>query len=145
MTRLKICSILFDGGSEFGKSFSLIAYCQEHGFVREPVAGYTHAQNARAEGAIRICKEHVSCLLRSANLPPRFWPDALRRFCRLYAYWPDGHGLSAWEKLDSLDPHEVRHNLLQHLHVFGSYVTVHLPREHAHVIDDTTHDDRAEE
>jgi hypothetical protein len=43
-------------------------------------------QNARAEGAIRICKEHVRCLLRSANLPRRFWTDALRHFCRLYAY-----------------------------------------------------------
>ena len=31
-----------------------------------------------------------------------------------------------------------------YLHVFGSYVTGHLPREHPHVID-TTHDDRAEE
>jgi hypothetical protein len=31
-----------------------------------------------------------------------------------------------------------------YLHVFGSYVTGHLPREHHHVID-TTHDDRAEE
>jgi hypothetical protein len=29
-------------------------------------------------------------------------------------------------------------------HVFGSYVTGHLPREHPHVAD-TTHDDRAEE
>jgi hypothetical protein len=36
----------------------------------------------------------------------------------------------------------MRHNLVRDLHVFGSYVTGHLPREH---VTDTTHDDRAEE
>jgi hypothetical protein len=144
MSRLKIATIRFDGASEFGKSSSFIAYCTQHDIVREPLASYTHIQNARAEGAIRICKEHVRCLLRSANLPRRFWPDALRHFCRLYAYWPDANGLSAWEKLDSLQPHQMRHNLVKDLHVFGSYVTGHLPREHPHVAD-TTHDDRAEE
>ena len=38
----------------------------------------------------------------------------------------------------------MRHNLVKDLHVFGSYVTGHLSREHPHVAD-TTHDDRAEE
>jgi hypothetical protein len=41
-------------------------------------------------------------------------------------------------------PHQMRHNLVKDLHVFGSYVTGHLPREHPHVAY-TTHDDRAEE
>jgi len=144
MSGLKISTIRFDGASEFGKSSSFIAYCTQHDIVREPLASYTHIQNARAEGAIRICKKHVRCHLRSANLPHRFWPDELRHFCRLYAYWPDANGLSAWEKLDHLQPHELRHNLVKDLHVFGSYVTVHLPRTHPHVAD-TTHDDRAEE
>ena len=82
--------------------------------------------------------------LHSANLPRRFWPDALRHFCRLYAYWPDDNGLSAWEKLDHLQPNELRHNLVKDLNVFGSYVTGHLSRAHPHVTD-TTHDDRVEE
>jgi hypothetical protein len=85
MSCLKISTIRFDVASEFGKSSLFIAYCTPHAIVREPVAAYTHDQNARAEGAIRICKEHVRCLLRSANLPRRFWPDALRHFCRIYA------------------------------------------------------------
>ncbi len=59
-------------------------------------------------------------------------------FCRLYAYWPDANGWSAWGKLDHLQPHELRHNLVNDLHVFGSYVTGHLPRVHPHVAD-TTH------
>ena len=93
MTQLKISTICFDGASEFGKSSSFIAYCEEHDIVMEPVAGYTHDQNARAEGAIRICKENVRCLLRAASMPRRFWPDAVRHFCRLYAYWPNANGL----------------------------------------------------
>jgi hypothetical protein len=83
ISRLKISTTHFDGASEFGKTFSFIAYFTQHAIVHEPVAGYTHDQNARAEGAIRICKEQVRCLLRSANLPCRFWPDALRHFCRI--------------------------------------------------------------
>jgi hypothetical protein len=56
----------------------------------------------------------------------------------LYAYWPDGNGLSAWEKLHSLSVWEKLYPTVKDLHVFGSYVTGHLPREHPHVID---HDD----
>ena len=108
------------------------------------MTAYTHDQNVRAEGAIRICRENVRYLLRSANLPRRFWSDALRHSCRRYAYWPDANGLSAWEKLDHLQPHELRHNLVKDLHVFGSYVTGHLPDAHPQVAD-TTLNDRAEE
>jgi hypothetical protein len=35
----------------------------------------------------------------------------------------------------------VHHNLATDLHVFGSYVTVHLPHVHP-LVADTTHDDR---
>ncbi len=53
-------------------------------------------------------------------------------------------GHTAWEKLDELGPHSLCHDLERDRHVFGSYVTGHLPREHPHVAD-TNHDDRAEE
>ena len=46
--------------------------------------------------------------------------------------------------LDELGTHSLCHDLERDRHVFGSYVTGHLPREHPHVAD-TTHDDRAEE
>ncbi len=55
-SHLKISTIRFDGASEFGTSSSFIAYCTQHDIVREPLASYTHIQNARAEGVIRICK-----------------------------------------------------------------------------------------
>jgi hypothetical protein len=59
MSHLKISTIRFDDANEFGKSSSLIASCTHHDIVREPLVSYTHIQNARSEGAIRICKEHV--------------------------------------------------------------------------------------
>jgi hypothetical protein len=68
----------------------------------------------------------------------------MRHFGLLYAYWSDAKGLSAWEKLDHLQTHELRHNLVKDLHAFGSYVTGHLPRSHPHVTD-TAHDDHPEE
>ena len=91
----------------------LITYSTHHDIVRESLTSYTHIQNAKAEGAIRICKEHVRYLLRSANMAHRFWPDALCHFCLLYAYWSDANGLSAWEKLDTLQPHQMCHNLVK--------------------------------
>ena len=144
MTGLKISSIRADGAGEFKKSASFVAYCKLKEITVEEVPAYTHTFNARAEGAVRICKEKVRALLRRANMPRRFWPDALMHWCRTYAHWPDAAGHTAWEKLDDLGSHALCHDLQRDRHVFGSYVTGHLPREHPHVAD-TTHDDRAEE
>ena len=144
MTNLKVSSVRFDGAQEFGKSHSFKAYCHNEKIVMEPVAHYTHIQNARAENAIRVAKEHVRCLLRASNLPKIFWSFALLHFLRMRAYWPsDPHNRSAWERLDAISPdHKMRHDITKDLHVFGSYVTGHLPRTHP-LVDDTTHDDRA--
>jgi len=37
-------------------------------------------------------------------------------FCRVYAYWPDKQGKSAWEKLDAHGPHEIYHDEARDLH-----------------------------
>jgi hypothetical protein len=110
--------------------------------LKEETAAYTHTFNARAEGAVRIVKEHMRCLLRRANLPRRFWPYAMLHFCRVYAYWPDKQGKSAWDKLDAHGPHALCHDEARDLHRFGSYVTGHLPRTHP-LVENETLDDRA--
>jgi hypothetical protein len=51
MSRLKISTIRFDGANEFGQSSSFIAYCTQHDIVREPLASYTHIQNAYLQRA----------------------------------------------------------------------------------------------
>ena len=93
----------------------------------EATAAYIHTFNARAEGAVRIVKEHMRCLLRRANLPRRFWTYMMLHFCRVYAYWPDLQGQSAWEKLDSHGPHALCHDEARDLHRFGSHVTAPAP------------------
>jgi hypothetical protein len=143
LTGIKVGHIRADGAGEFARSAIFKAYCRRHNIIIKEVPVYTHTFTARAEGAIRICKDKVSAFLRRANMPRRFWPDALLHWCRTYAHWPDASGHTAWEKLDELGPHSLCHDLERDRHVFGSYVTGHLPREHPHVAD-TTHDDRAE-
>jgi hypothetical protein len=144
LTGIKVGHIRADGAGEFARSASFQAYCKRHNIVIEEVPSYTHTFNARAEGAIRICKDKVRAFLRRANMLRRFWPDALLHWCRTYAHWPDASGHTAWEKLHELGSHSLCHDLERDRHVFGSYVTGHLPREHPHVAD-TTHDDLAEE
>jgi len=112
----------------------------------EETAAYTHTfndnSNERAEGAVRIVKEHMRCLFRHANLPRLFWPYTMLHFCRVYAYWPDRPGKSAWEKLDVHGPHALCCDEAHDLHRFGSYVTGHMPRTHP-LVENETLDDRA--
>jgi hypothetical protein len=91
LTGIKVGHIRSDGAGEFARSATFQAYCKRHNIVIEEVPAYTHTFNARAEGAIRICKDKVRAFLRRANMP--------RRFCRTYAHWPDASGHTAWEKL----------------------------------------------
>ena len=139
----KISNIRVDGAGEFAKSTRFRAYCAANSINIEEVPAHTHTFNARCEGAMRICKEKVRALLLRAKLPRRFWPDALFHLLRTYAHWPDATCRTAWEKLDTLGPHFLCHNLKRDRHVFGSCVTGHLPREHPHVMD-TTYDDKPE-
>jgi hypothetical protein len=80
MIGIKVSTVRFDRAREFGKSLSFQAFCRERGIVVEPVAEYTHVQNARSENVTRISKEHVRCLLCASNVPRNFWPYALTHF-----------------------------------------------------------------
>ena len=120
-TGIRVSSIRVDGDGEFKKSASFTAYFKARDINIEEVPAYTHTFNARAEGAIRICKEKVRALLRRANMPRRFWPDALLHWLWTYAHWPDKAGHAAWEKLDELGSHALCHDLERDRHVFGSY------------------------
>ena len=92
---------------------------------------------ARAEGAVRITKEHIRCLLKTANMPYKFWPLALTQFCRMYNYWPcKGHS-PPWI---TLSDHRYSQRLDHDLHPFGCYVIGTLPREHPDVVNTTLSD-----
>jgi hypothetical protein len=81
LTGIKVGHIRADGAGEFARSATFQAYCKRHNIVIEEVPAYTHTFNARAEGAIRICKDKVRAFLRRANMPRRFWPDVLLHWC----------------------------------------------------------------
>ena len=81
---VKIGKICVDG--EFNVSEAFKAFCRKQSIEVCPATAYNHTMQARVEGAVRICKEHVCCLLKKSNLPPRFWPYALMHFCRVYNY-----------------------------------------------------------
>eukprot|EP00961_Rhodomonas_salina_P256582 3467238-Rhodomonas_salina.1 len=70
--------------NEFTASTAFKAFCKEHLITYTPSAAYMHTMQARAEGAVRICKEHVCCILKSSNAQACFWPFALLHFCCTY-------------------------------------------------------------
>jgi hypothetical protein len=59
LTGFKVGHIHADGAGEFACSATFKAYCRRHNIVIQEVQAYTHPFNARAEGAIRICKDKV--------------------------------------------------------------------------------------
>mmetsp|Transcript_30763 Transcript_30763/g.63643 ORF Transcript_30763/g.63643 Transcript_30763/m.63643 type:complete len:452 (-) Transcript_30763:341-1696(-) len=113
-------------------------WCRSRGITICATAGYNHTMQARAEGAIRIAKEHVRCMLKTAGMPYKFWPWALAQFCRIYNYWPKKGHAPPWIMLKN---HRFCQRLSRDLHPFGCYVIGHLPRDHPEVRD-TTHSDR---
>ena len=137
VTGLKIGKLRVD--NEFASSSSFEAFCKRRGITLCPSVAYNHTMQARAEGAVRICKEHVRCLLKASNAPARFWPFALLQFCRVYNYWPTKNSPPPWEKMKESS---FSFDLERDLHPWGCYMAAKLPREHLLVQEDTTHADR---
>lgn len=107
-----------------------------------PSVAYTHIMQARAECAVRICKEHVRRLLKSSNAPPRFWPFALMHFRRMYNFWPGTTTPPPWE---SMTKSRFLYNMESDLHPWGCcYMVAKRPKEHPLVVVDTTHADIAQ-
>jgi hypothetical protein len=139
ITGLKIRRLRTD--NEFTASTSFTAFCKRRGIVLCPSVAYTHTMQARAEGAVRICKEHVRCALKASNAPTRFWPFALIHFCRTFNYWPGATTPPPWETMmTSL----FSFNLERDLHPWGCYMVAKIPRENP-MVEDTTHSDRGVE
>ena len=92
---------------------------------------------ARAENGVRVCKEHVRCMLKDSNTPLRFWPWALLQFVRVFNHWPSKNGPPPWSYMHKSN---FKFNLDTDIQRFGCYMTAHLPREHPLVIDTTNSD-----
>ena len=73
-TQVKISKLRLDAAGEFVTSESFKLWCAKRDIVICATAGYNHTMQARAEGAVRITKEHIRCLLKTANMSFSFWP-----------------------------------------------------------------------
>eukprot|EP00961_Rhodomonas_salina_P131597 1771128-Rhodomonas_salina.1 len=58
LTGLRFRTIRHDDAAEFARSETFRAWAESVHAVLEPVAGYKHTLNGKAEGAVRIAKEH---------------------------------------------------------------------------------------
>eukprot|EP00961_Rhodomonas_salina_P180456 2435766-Rhodomonas_salina.1 len=96
-TGIKVGQLRVD--NEFFCSTAFKAFCKRKGITLCPSVAYTHTMQARAEGTVRICKEHVRCLLKASNAQPLFWPFALLHFCSVYNYWPGTTTPPPWESM----------------------------------------------
>eukprot|EP00961_Rhodomonas_salina_P031466 423842-Rhodomonas_salina.1 len=139
MTRLNIRRIRMDDASELARSSTFKAWAASRNITLCPSPGYQHTFQARAEEAVRICKAHVRCIMKDCNVPFRFWPYALKHFCRIFNHWPSGaRKLQPWDRIGN---HDFTVDLERELHPFGCHVIGHLAREHPNV-SNTTHSDR---
>eukprot|EP00961_Rhodomonas_salina_P121495 1635437-Rhodomonas_salina.3 len=115
------------------------AYCKKRGIVLCPSVAYTHTMQARAEGAVRICKNQVRCALKASNAPPRFWPFALLHFCRTFNYWPGANSPLPWTTMAKSN---FSFNIERDLHPFCCYMVAKLHSDHPLVSVNKTHADR---
>eukprot|EP00961_Rhodomonas_salina_P171583 2313481-Rhodomonas_salina.2 len=86
---------------------------------------------ARAEGAVRICRDKVRVSLKASNAPPRFWPFVLMHFCRTYNYWPGAHSPLQWEAMTKSN---FAFNIERDLHLFACYMVAKLHTYHPLVV-----------
>ena len=106
-----------------------------------PGAAYNHTMVGKVENAVRISKDHLRCLLKHANAPYRFWPYALKHFCRTYNWWARKDKPPPWTRM----PQSCRlyHDQGRDLQVWGCLVTGRIPTEHPLVQIDKTNADRS--
>jgi len=136
-TQIKISKIRMDAAGEFASSESFRQWCANKGIVICSTAGYNHTMQARAEGAVRITKEHIRCMLKTANMLYQFWPWALTQFCRMYNYWPCKGHAPQWVMIGD---HNFSQDIARDLRPFGCYMIGTLPREHPQVPNATLSD-----
>eukprot|EP00961_Rhodomonas_salina_P276332 3733019-Rhodomonas_salina.1 len=117
LTNIKVGNVCVD--NEFPALSTFEVFCKKCHIVLCLSAAYTHTMQARAEGAVRICKEHVCCLLKASNAPACFWSFALLHWCRIYNYWPGSKTLPPW---DTMEKSKLCFDMEQDLHQWACYM-----------------------
>uniref|UniRef100_A0AAG5CSP7 Retrovirus-related Pol polyprotein from transposon TNT 1-94 n=1 Tax=Anopheles atroparvus TaxID=41427 RepID=A0AAG5CSP7_ANOAO len=119
----KIKRIRSDNGREYMNREMKLFLCQA-GIHHETSAPYTPEQNGLAERMNRTIVEKARSMLCDANLPKRFWAEAVATASYVINRSPT-MGLR-------MTPHEAftgRRPNLAHLRIFGAKVMCHVPKE----------------
>src|SRR5271169_3517065 len=100
-------------------------FMQDHGIERQHTTRATPQQNGVAERTNRILDEGITSLLSHANLPARFWGEALSSFLHTLNRSPSAALLGK-------TPHEAFYNRIpsvSHLRVFGCRAYAHVQKD----------------
>ena len=133
---LKIAKIRTDRGTEFVNGV-IQDYCSMQGILHQLSAARTPQQNGVAERRIRTLKEAARVMITAADLPKRFWAEAINTACYT-------QNRSLINKLHNKTPYELwkgRKPNLSYFHSFGCKCFVHVNGK-THL---KTFDERADE
>lgn len=113
-----------DNGLEFcSKEFE--KYLQDAGIIHQKTNPYTPEQNGLCERLNRTVVEKSKCLLFDADLPKKFWAEAVNTAVYL-------RNRTVASGLNNKTPFELwfgRKPDVSHIRIFGSKIMVHIPKE----------------
>ena len=111
------------GNAQGHVSESFKNYCKSRGIMRDDTVPYTPQQNGVAERMNRTIMETVRCMIHNAELPLRFWAEAVAAAVYLCNRSPTA-------SVKDSTPYELWHKEKpdeSHLKVFGCNAFVHIP------------------
>jgi transposase InsO family protein len=112
-----------NGSGEYSNSVFL-GLLGEKGITFEPSPPYTQHKNGTAERMIRTLNTKARSMMWDANVPIKFWPEAIRTACYLHRRSPTSSlsgNRSPYEALYGTTPQ------IGHLRRFGCRVYKHIP------------------
>ena len=120
----RIISLRTDNGGEY-TSLEFQSYLKREGIKHELTVPRSPEQNGVAEHFNRTLMEAVRSMLVGAQLPQRFWAEALATAVYL-------RNRSPTKAVSGLTPYEAwtgRKPVVNHLKVFGCVTYAHIPKE----------------
>lgn len=98
-------------------------WCNEHGIVIETTPPYSSSANGVAERGIRTVIEQARSLLKAADLPPKYWCDAVAAAVELGNFVPvtRNPGITPFEAFSKHRPD------ISHLRAYGCIAYMKIP------------------
>jgi hypothetical protein len=112
-----------DNAQEF-LSRKVHALCDEYGVTRELSCAFSSFQNGGAERAIRSACQRARTMIIAAEMPIRFWPDALNSATRIHNLLPCAS--RKFQSPNQIETGSVTPAEIMSTHIFESRCFVHL-------------------